>query len=88
MLRKLAAAVIAVSLIAGPALAQGTASTPTSQRADVTTTGVKKVAHVKKHRAKLVKHVKRVKHVKSVKHVKQLKHVKHIKHLAKKKIAS
>ena len=79
MMRKLAAAVIAVSLIAGPALAQGTAPiTTTNQpavKADVKEVTVKKHAHkvTKSHAAKAVKHVKHAKHVKHIKHVKRVK---------------
>ncbi len=88
MFSKLAAAVIAVSLIAGPALAQNGANPPATahqRSADVGTTGVKKVAHVKRHAAKRhiakahrhIKHVKAVKHVKHVKHLKQVKRINH-----------
>lgn len=90
MFSKLAAAVIAVSLIAGPALAQNGANPPvtTHQRsADVGTTGVKKVTHVKRHTAKAHRHIKHVKVVKHVKHVKHLKQVKRINHPVKNKTA-
>lgn len=90
MFSKLAAAVIAVSLIAGPALAQNGANPPvtTHQRsADVGTTGVKKVMHVKRHAAKAHRHIKHVKVVKHVKHVKHLKQVKRINHPVKNKTA-
>ena len=80
MMRKLAAAVIAVSLIAGPVLAQGgpqgTSNAPaTSQpavKADVKKVTAKrhvhKVTKSKMHAAKAVKHVKHAKHVKHIKH--------------------
>jgi len=89
MLRTFAAAAIAASLIAGPALAQGTsqgtaptASAPmtTSQpvKADAKKiTAVKHVTKAKMHTAKAVKHVKHVKHAQHVKHIKQVKRVKH-----------
>lgn len=86
MFNKLAAAVIAVSLIAGPALAQGNSTAPasTSQpaaKADtVKTTSKMSVTHVKKthrHVGKLVKHRKHVAHAKHFK----VKHVKHAKHM-------
>jgi len=85
MMRKLAAAVIAVSLIAGPVLAQGgpqgTSNAPaTSQpavKADVKKVTAKrhvhKVTKSKMHAAKAVKHVKHAKHVKHIKHVKRMK---------------
>jgi hypothetical protein len=81
MMKSLSAAVIAMSLIAGPALAQGTAPVTTSAKIDATanvkTPSVhKRVVH-KSHR-----HVVRVKHVKISKHaVHRVKHVKHVKHL-------
>jgi hypothetical protein len=98
MFRKLAAAAIAVSLIAGPALAQGTLQTTTKTPA--TATAVKAggkvekseliVAPTKKHVAMHRLHRKHFAHVKHVKHVKFAKHVKHIKQVkqsAKAKIA-
>jgi hypothetical protein len=88
MFNKLAAAVIAVSLIAGPVLAQGASNAPatsTSQptaKADVkkitTNKHVTKVKNTKHHASKAVKHVKHVKHI---------KHVRHVKHSAKSKTA-
>jgi hypothetical protein len=86
MFSKLAAAAIAVSLIAGPALAQNGANPPvtTQQRsADVGATGVKKVAHVKRHTAKrhVAKAHRHIKHVKVVKHVKHVKHLKQVKRI-------
>jgi hypothetical protein len=96
MLRTLAAAVVAVSLIAGPALAQRTApatinsapmSTGQPAKADAqkstTKKHVSKVKTTKQHAAKAVQHVKHVKHVTHVTHV---KHVKRVKHPAKMKM--
>jgi hypothetical protein len=79
MLRTLSAAIIAVSLIGGPVLAQGAANAPatTSQpaaKADAAKTGVKLVKKTRHHAVKLVHHVKHVKHAKHFKHVKQVKH--------------
>lgn len=86
MFNKLAAAVIAVSLIAGPALAQnsptpGGTSQPAAQADTVKTTTKMSVTHVKKthkHAAKMGKHRKHVAHVKHFKgkHMKQVKHMK------------
>jgi len=85
MFNKLAAAVIAVSLIAGPALAQGTSNVPagTSQplaKADAakstTKLSVKHAGNAHKHAAKTVKHRRHFAHVKHVKHVKHAKHMK------------
>ena len=90
MFNKLAAAVIAVSLIAGPALAQtsgsiGTSTVPasTSQpvaKADTakstTTANVKHAGKTTKHTAKMLKHRKHFAHVKHVKHVKHANHMK------------
>jgi hypothetical protein len=82
MLRTLAAAVVAVSLIGGPVLAQGTSTAPatTSQpaaKADTAKTGVKAnktVAHMSKTRKHVAHVVKRhVKHAKRGTHVKQVK---------------
>ena len=96
MLRKLVAAVIAASLIAGPALAQGNTYAPlTSGQAAVKTDGkvqkseliitkTKKHVAMHRHHRKHFAHVKHVKHVKFVKHV---KHLKQVKHPAKAKIA-
>jgi hypothetical protein len=87
MFRTLAAAVIAASLIAGPALAQTPASTgnapvTTSQpaaKADAVKPAVKLVKKTRHHTVKMVKHVKHVKH--------HFKHVKQVKHPAKSKTA-
>ena len=92
MFRTLAAAAVAVSLIAGPVLAQGTA--PTSNTAPMTASQPAKVEAQKpvvkvdatklkattKHAAK--KHVAK-KHV-AVKHVKHIKHAKRVKHSVEK----
>jgi hypothetical protein len=86
MFKTLAAAAVAVSLIAGPVLAQGTA--PTTNTAPTTTSQpakvdaqkpVAKVDAIKvktntKHAHKAIKHVKHVKHIKHVKHAKRVKH--------------
>ena len=98
MLSKLAAAIIAVSLIAGPALAQtpgssGTSNAPASTSQPAAKADVKvehsaiKVTKTRKHVAVNRHHRKHVKHVKSVKHVKHLKQVKQFKHPAKNKTA-
>jgi hypothetical protein len=96
MLRKFAAAVIAASLIAGPALAQGNTYAPATtgpaavksdgkvQKSELIVTNAKK--HVTMHRHSR-KHFANVKHVKHVKYVKQAKHIKQVKHSAKAKIA-
>jgi hypothetical protein len=84
MLRTLAAAAVAVSLIAGPVLAQGqtpapaaTAPMTTSQpaKADAKKTAI--IKHVKKHHVSKKHAVKVVKHAKHVKHIKHVKRVKH-----------
>ncbi len=93
MLRKFAAAVIAASLIAGPALAQGNSNAPAtiSQPAKVNAKVQKSeliVIKTKKHVAMHRHHRKHFAHVKHVKHVKVVKHVKHLKQVkAKGKIA-
>jgi hypothetical protein len=85
MFNKIAAAVIAVSLIAVPALAQGTSTVPAGasqpvSKADAakstTKLSVKHVGKTHKHAAKTVKHRKHFAHVKHVKHVKHAKHMK------------
>ena len=71
MLRTFTAAALALSLIAGPVFAQGTApitSAPMTQPAKI---------HVK--HVKHANHVKPVKHVKHVAHAKHAKHIKHVK---------
>jgi hypothetical protein len=80
MLRILAAAVVAASLIGGPVLAQGTApatntNQPAAAKTDVPKTSVKSV---KKHHARVAKHYKHRKHYshRHIKHPKQVKHVK------------
>jgi hypothetical protein len=96
MLRKLAAAVIAASLIAGPALAQGNMNAPATtsqpaakangpaQKSELIVTKTKKHVAMHRHHRKHFAHVKHVKHVKIVKHA---KHLKQVKHSAKTKIA-
>ena len=79
MLRTLSVAFVAVSLIAGPALAQSTSTAPTATstqptaKADAGKTDIKAKVTVGKS-AKHVKHVKHVKH-----HVRVVKHVNHVK---------
>jgi len=93
MLKKFAAAAIAVSLIAGPAFAQNPAAAPvtTSQpapngklaapTAKVKETGTS-TGETRKHVAVNVHHRHHVKHVRIVKHVKHVKYTKHsVKHL-------
>jgi hypothetical protein len=100
MLRKLAAAVIAASLIAGPALAQGilptTTKAPTTTSQPVAKVDVKVqkaesiVTKTKKHVAMRMhhrKHFTHVKHVKYAKHGFHTKHVKQVKQPAKNKTA-
>jgi len=84
MFNKLAAAVIAVSLIAGPALAQAPASTGApaapaitgqpAAKADTAKSAVKTAEKTRHHAHRLVKHSKHVKHARHFKHVKQVKH--------------
>ena len=93
MFRTLAAAVVAASLIAGPALAQTPASTgpapvTTSQPAaktDAAKPGVKMVKKTRHHTVRIVKHVKHVKHARHFKHFNHVKQV--VKHPAKAKTA-
>jgi hypothetical protein len=100
MLRKFAAAVIAVSLIAGPALAQGSQPTPATttgqpavkgdvkvKKTELMVTKTKKHVAVRAHHRKHFAHVKHVKHVKYAKHGKHLKHIKQVKQPAKVKIS-
>ncbi|MBI3704488.1 MAG: hypothetical protein HY244_11755 [Rhizobiales bacterium] len=82
MLRTLAAAAVAVSLIAGPVLAQGPAAgtsapTTTSQPAKADARKTVTIEHVKKHHVGKKHAVKVVKHVKHKKHFKHVKRVKH-----------
>ena len=100
MLRKFAAAVIAASLIAGPALAQGNLNTPSTtsqpavmaqvkadgkvQKSELIVTKTKK--HVAMHRHHR-KHFAHVKHVKYATHGKHVKHAKRVIQPAKAKIA-
>ncbi len=87
MLRKLAAAVIAASLIAGPALAQNPGSTGNSNAPATISHPAKANAKVQKSELIIVKTKKHVafrhhrKHFAHVKHVKQVKFVKHVKHI-------
>ena len=103
MLRKLAAAVIAASLIAGPALAQGTiqgtTNAPTTigqpaakadvkvKKSELIVTKTKKHVATRGHHRKHFAHVKHVKHMKYAKHGKHVKHVKHFRQPAKAKLA-
>ena len=100
MLRKLAAAVITASLIAGPALAQGNLNTSTPatqttvkaggkvQKSELIVTKTKKqVAVSHRHHRKHFAHVKHVKHMKYAKQGKHVKHAKHFRQLPKGKIA-
>ena len=82
MFNKLATAVIAVSLIAGPALAQGTSMVPASiskpaakvdTAKSTTTASVKHAGKTTKHMAKMLKHRKHFAHVKHVGHLKYAK---------------
>jgi purine nucleoside phosphorylase len=100
MFRKLAAAIVAASLIAGPALAQGTTQSTTIvpvtksapavkadakvQKSELIVTKTKKHVAMHRHTRKHFAHVRHVKHVKFVKHV---KHLKQVKNPAKGKIA-
>lgn len=90
MFRKLAAAAIAVTLIAGPAFAQGNTTATTTPKAAVTT-GVKaneagavtakNRKHVSmnlRHRHHVVRHAVHMKRAKHVVHAKQLKHGKQV----------
>ena len=80
MFRTLAAAVLAASLIGGPALAQGNAPTanstaPAAVKTDVPKTGVKTV--------KPSHGVRTAKHYKHRKHIAHARHIKHVKHASK-----
>jgi len=93
MFRRIAAAVVAVSLIGGPVLAQSTSTAPvtTSQPAVKAAVKVKtteiKVIKTKKHAAMIRHHrthfvqIKHLAHVKHVKHVKYAKRGNHMRHL-------
>jgi hypothetical protein len=99
MLRKLAAAAIAVSLIAGSAFAQGNAPVTGNPPAAKTTTGVKiketgaVTVKTRKHVSLNVRHrhhVRHLVHVKPAKHVVHAKHFKQVKRInqpAKNKIS-
>jgi hypothetical protein len=90
MLRILAAAAVAASLIGGPVLAQGTApatntNQPAAVKTDVPKTSVKSV---KKHsNVRVAKRYKYRKHY-SHRHIKHVKQVKHVKQPAKIRSAS
>jgi hypothetical protein len=97
MLRKFAAAVIAASLIAGPAFAQGVLQTkPQAAKVETkaaVTTGVKvretgAVTHPSRKHVTVVKHNRRhVQHyVHGKKHIVQVKKVKHVKHVRAKHV--
>jgi len=91
MLKTLAAAVVAASLIAGPALAQGTVNQPTAVKTDVVKDGHKTVKASRHHLRIARHHHKRYtvrKHIAHVHHVKHLKHLKQAKQPAKAKPAS
>src|ERR1700687_5140552 len=76
MFRKLAVALVATSLLAGPVLAQGTYNAPVTTGQPAVKADVKKVT-VKKHVHKINK--SRMHAGKAVKHAKH--HVKHVKHV-------
>ena len=76
VIKTLATALVAVSLLAAPALAQGNAPMNTASNG-VQHAAAVKTHHLKKHAA-LRKHVKHVKHAKHVQHAKR-----HVKHSAK-----
>jgi hypothetical protein len=87
MFRKIAAAVIAASLIAGPVFAQGTTTAPVTAGQPAVKANVKakttevKVTETKKHVAMIRHHRRHFAHVKHVKHVKYATHGKHVKQL-------
>ena len=103
MLRKFAAAMIAASLIAGPALAQGNLSAPATtsqpavkvqvkadgkvQKSELLVTKTKKHVAMHRHHRKHFAHVKHVKHVKYAKHGTHVEHLKQVKQPAKNKTA-
>ena len=68
MLKKISVALIAASLIAGPALAQGTAAgtnTGPAAQTDTAKPALAKVKKTKQHSSKMTKkHVSQIKHVK------------------------
>ena len=74
MFRKVAVALIAASILAGPALAQGVPGTAKQAPAAASTT-VKSVKHVRKHVRTHVRH-KHMRHVKHMRHAAQVKAVK------------
>lgn len=85
MFKKLAAVLIAASVVGAPMIATAHPA-PTERRATVKVVTPHKVVHVKKHRAAHRHHVKRVKVVTAHRHgrhvtvVKHRKHVKHVRH--------
>ena len=82
MFKKVAVALVAASLLAAPAFAQGTMSSNTTPAvAHNTKAAVKHKVAVKSHKMKRHASLHHRKHVKHVKHVKQAKHhVKSLKH--------
>ena len=79
MLRTFTAAAIALSLIAGPALAQGQSPAPNASapitkpaKADAKTATIKPATNVKMAHVKHVQHAKHAKHIKHANRVKQL----------------
>ncbi len=85
MLKKFAAAVIAVSLIAGPVFAQGNTTTTQPSAKSAVTTGVKAketgVVTVKGRKHVSLRHRHHVRHFAHVQHMKHFVHAKHIKQL-------
>ena len=82
MLRTFTAAAIALSLIAGPALAQGQSPAPNASapitkpaKADAKTATIEPATKGK------MAHVEHVKHVQHAKHAKHIKHAKRVKQL-------
>ncbi len=85
MLKTLAAAVVAVSLIGGPALAQGNApasntNQPAAMKTDAAPSKVKTVKNTRHHRAHISKRHYR-KHVRHASH--HISHLKHVRQPAK-----
>ena len=79
MFRTLVAAVVAVSLIGGPVLAQGTATPTNSNQPAASKTNTPKinVSVAKTHSVKTAKHVKHHRQIVHVRHIKQVKQAKH-----------
>jgi len=90
MFNKLAAAVLAMSLIAGPAFAQGNAPAKEPAAKTAVTTGVKVketgTATTRKHVSLRSRH--HVRHFAHVKHAKHFVHAKHVKPLKQVKRAN